>query len=696
MKPMMYLPPAMRRSFHLLFTMLALAAAPPLAAQACAPARVALVLSGGGAKGLAHIGVLRVLDSLGVRPDLVVGASMGSVVGGMYASGLPARVIDSLARTLPVSHLFRTFDPEAPRALGGLQPLVVWEHGERGFTLQSAAVREADANALLNAALARGNVIARGDFDRLPIPLRVVATDLATREAVVLAGGDLARAVRASIAIPFIFAPERIDGRFLADGGLSANIPVEIARRAGADVVIVSDATERRTDTLNLYSPFVVAERLLGFLFEQADAELGPRDVYVRPQVDGFLSLDFTATSTDSLIALGAAAARAAFDARSCRPAAGDRTHRPAPVPARVTAVEVPGAPPREVRTIRSLIGLAPGDSLDPAALRRRLRALGTTDRYVALWLTPSGGGDSIAFAVAPARAPSSAAAIGAAYDNDVGGRLWAGVVDHDFFGSGVSASARLAVGNLEKQVVLSARRPGEWLARLVTPVASLTLGSEHTRIFDAAGDQVGLLRSREASGFVGVERDVLRGWTATAGLRGRTWRTPERIVTSAAGVAVDLRGHSLGEPPWFRAGAEWNDRFWRATVEATPVLALGRVTMRPVLRAGSGEDLPVHEALALGGADGFPGYHIGELLGTREALAGLGVGVEVLGPLELRVDGAVGRIAYAGGLLDGDGWRSGVRAGVGAGTPLGDVRVQYGVADDGREAVFVRLGGWF
>ena len=207
----------------------------PAYGQTCRPARTALVLSGGGAKGLAHIGVLRVLDSLGVRPDLVVGSSMGAIVGGMYASGYSGRQIDSLARSLPIANLFRTYQPRAPRSLGPVQPLVVWEQGDRRFNLQNAAVAETEVNALVNAAMLRGNLLARGNFDSLPIPFRAVATDLSDRSVVVLGSGDLARAVRASFAIPLVFAPESLDGRILADGGLVANIPVAAARAAGAE-----------------------------------------------------------------------------------------------------------------------------------------------------------------------------------------------------------------------------------------------------------------------------------------------------------------------------------------------------------------------------------------------------------------------------------------------------------------------------
>ncbi|HEX5962144.1 MAG TPA: patatin-like phospholipase family protein, partial [Gemmatimonadales bacterium] len=213
----------------------------PAAAQTCPPARTALVLSGGGAKGLAHIGVLRVLDSMGIRPDLVVGTSMGAIIGGMYASGYSGREIDSLARALPIAGLFRTYQPRAPRSLGLLQPLVVLEQGTGRFILQTATIKERQVNALVNAAMLRGNLIARGDFDSLPIRFRAVATDLGNRATVVLGSGDLAQAVRASLAIPLIFSPESLNGRLLADGGLVANVPIGVARSSGADRVIVSD-----------------------------------------------------------------------------------------------------------------------------------------------------------------------------------------------------------------------------------------------------------------------------------------------------------------------------------------------------------------------------------------------------------------------------------------------------------------------
>lgn len=684
-----------RRLPDLFFILLALLGGERLAAQACTERPVtALVLSGGGAKGLAHIGVLRSLDELGIKPDLIVGASMGSLVGAMYASGYSARVIDSLTRSLPISTLFRPFQPVAPRALRRLQPIVVWEQGDRGFTLQSAVIREPRANALLNAALLRGNLLAQGDFGRLPIPFRAVATDLANREVVVLDSGDLARAVRASIAIPLIFAPERIDGRFLADGGLSDNIPVAAARAAGAERLIVSDATERRPDTLNLYSPFVLAERLLGFLFEQSDS-LGPEDIYIRPDVSGFESLDFSAQSVAELITNGRAAADSILSDASCVSAPASLPPPPPALPDGPVAVEVPGVSPVEAEHITSLLGLSDQEVLDVDALRNRLRRLGGSDQYMALWLHPTGEGDSVKFSVAPEHAADRTAAIGAMYDSDIGGRAWAGTVDHRV-GGGLEASALFAFGTFEKDLTLSLRRPSDWLGQLLTPFAALRLAAVDLRTFSPSGDPLDKLRTREMRGLVGVERDMGERSTVTIGGSGRYWRNDDGSTDESIGAIASLIAYDDAGAPFVTLEGEWSSGFQRVAMEATPTLVYKRLRIRPRIRAGWGDSLPAQLTLPLGGSDGIPGLHLGELRGDREVLLGLGMGVRVLGPIEIVAEGVAGRTDQGGQLFSDDNWHAGVRIGLGADTPLGPMRVDYEVTKDWRDALRVRMGRSF
>lgn len=677
--------------FPLLF--ICLFAVAPVQAQTCRPARTALVLSGGGAKGLAHIGVLRVLDSLGIRPDLVVGSSMGAIIGGMYASGYSGREIDSLARALPIADLFRTYQPRAPRSLGLIQPLVMWEQGERRFTIQSAGIGEAEVNALVNAAMLRGNLLARGNFDSLPIPFRAVAADLADRTPVVLATGDLARAVRASFAVPLVFAPESLNGRILADGGLAANIPVAVARAEGAERVIVSDATERPGDSLDLFSPIVLADRLLGFLFQQSTDSLGAEDVLVRPAVEGFTGLNFSADNVDRLIRRGSAAADTTLPKSRCLFRQPERA-RP-PLPRRVAGLAIEGSNASERLALRRLLGLGLSDSLDAVLLLHRLRHLAHSEAYRAVWLAPRGAGDSVAFDVSVRRAPRRAAGLGLVYDNELGGRMWVGAVDRRLFDLALEGSTALFLGEFRKELYLGFRRNYQLGRQLMTPAFTTRLATEWVRRFEPDGDELRSAFTREALGFLGAERLFEGGWRLALGLSAHAWHQPGRNQST---LGVGAQAVKAG-----RAGRQvlgidllWTGLYHRAAFDGEVSIKTGPLHLEPRLRIGWGERLPLQATFPLGGEDGFPGLHIGERRGDRELMLSTLLTYSLKGPFVARVELASGRSAFGGEVLGSEGWLVGARAGLGAETPLGPVRFEYGLTEAGREAVFVRLGSWF
>ncbi|HEX3234858.1 MAG TPA: patatin-like phospholipase family protein [Gemmatimonadales bacterium] len=668
---------------------------PPLHAQACPHLRTALVLSGGGAKGLAHIGVLRVLDSLGIRPDLVVGTSIGAIVGALYASGYSGRELDSVARATPLADLFRSYQPLAPHSLGILQPLVVWEQGEGHFALQSAALVEAEVNALMNAAMLRGNLRARGDFDSLPIPFRAVATDLAHRDVVVLRSGDLAQAARASAAVPLLFAPELRGGRYLTDGGLSANIPIAVARAAGAERVIVSDATEHAADSLPQGSPIVVADRLVQFLFQQRADSLTGRDLLIRPAVEGFASLNFSRRNVERLLQLGFAAADSMLPRLPCRE--GSTPISPPGLPHYLAGVRVPGANLSERNALIRLLGLGLSDSLDQQLLLTRVRTLAAaSEAYQSVWLNPSGAGDSVEFTLALRRAARRVAGLGIAYDNELGGRMWAGLVDRRFLGRAIEASGALFLGELRRELALGFRRNFQLARQLVNPTLTIRLANEDVRRFDPEGDELSQAFTREAIGFMGVERVLSRGWELALGIEGHAWRQPGPRDRSTLGVVGRVVRASRSRGKVFDGEILWTGLYQRAALEGQLSAKLGVVRLLPRLRLGWGEDLPLQAGFPLGGSDGFPGLHIGERRGDREAMLSLLFSFPLKGPLIGRVELAGGRTATGGSLFGAEGWVGGARVGVGAETPLGPLRLEYGRATGDRDALFVRLGRWF
>jgi NTE family protein len=680
-----------------LFTILlvlALAAPRSVAAQGCGPGPTALVLSGGGAKGVAHIGVLLALDSLGIHPDLIVGTSMGAIVGGMYASGISAREIDSLARALPLTGLFETTRPRAPLGWGGRVPLVQWAQGERGFALQAQTVDEPQANAILNAALLRGNLLARGSFDSLPIPFRAVATDLAAWQPVVLGEGDLAQAVRASIALPIVFSPERIGQRVLVDGGLTANIPVAIARDLGAVRVIVSDVTEQRADPDSIPgdSPLEVIERLFAVLFEQPRAALSPEDLVVRPAVAGYRNLDFTPERVRELIALGREAGTRALAELPCRPPV--RRSLPIVLPRRVSGLLTERV--EETPLLQRLLGVSTAQDVDLTTLSQGILGLRNSDLYRSVWLNPRGNRDSVQFQPDARRLPRRLAAVGLAYDNELGGQVWLGVLDRRGRASDLEFSGLFSLARFHTEVEAGARLYTGLSRYAISPVARAHFSNTVIRKFDVPGVEDTRDDVLELRILAGLDRPFYGGWQVTAGLEPVLWQVPDSVQRSALGGRLTVQRRRDAEARQIFGDAQWNTRWLRGELEAAVRVTDRKLLVEPRVRVAWGRDLPVHRTFVFGGDDGFPGLNRYELRGDREVLFAIQSAYRFTGPLSARLLVAAGRIATGGPLFDDDRWRSGLRTGIGVETPIGPIHFEYGWGSDGRRAGWARIGRWF
>jgi len=263
--------------------------------------RIGLVLSGGGARGAAHIGVLKVLEAERIPIDAIAGTSMGAVVGGLYASGLTAAQVEALVLSPEWRESFREPGPRDRlsfrRKSEDLKFLVNFPLGlESGeFRLPKSLLSGQRLTQLLRRST--DPVATARDFDYLPTRFRAMATDLETGEAVELRNGDLVTAMRASLAAPAVFAPVEIDGRLLVDGGLANNLPVDAARAMGVDVLIVVDVgfPLRKRDSLE--SVATISNQMLAILIRRgSDAQLralAAEDVLLQPELGEASSFDF-------------------------------------------------------------------------------------------------------------------------------------------------------------------------------------------------------------------------------------------------------------------------------------------------------------------------------------------------------------------------------------------------------------------
>nr|WKF60596.1 putative NTE family protein [Paraburkholderia busanensis] len=356
---------------------------------------VGLVLSGGGARGYAHLGVLKVLEENRIPVDCIAATSMGAVVGGLYASGMTAQ--DMQNRLSGVNLADIAFDvterADLPQSRREDERLYVNSlalgYGANGFRLPVGLVQGNRLQALLQdwTAAVPGNV----RFDRLPIPYRAIATDLRTGEKVVLDHGSLPQAIRASMALPGLFAPADIDGRTLVDGGIVSNLPIETARDMGAGVVIAVDIGSPLRPLDALASPADVMQQMIGILIHQNVArqreQLQSGDVLIQPALGSLSFTDFANAS--QAIAAGAAATRAMLPqlqhlALSPADYAAWRARHGASIarPVRITQIDIEshGAVPES--RIRSALHVKPGDVYDPVALNKDLLALTTAGDF--------------------------------------------------------------------------------------------------------------------------------------------------------------------------------------------------------------------------------------------------------------------------------------------------------------------------
>jgi NTE family protein len=277
-------------------------AAPGAAADAAARRpRVGLVLGGGGARGVSEVGVLQALESLHVPVDVVVGASMGAIVGGAYSIGIPP---DEMERRLQGVVWDEVVSDRVPRAQRSVLSKEQERDNIRGVELgyrdsrvrlPKGAVAGHQFELFLSSLL--GSAPLLRSFDDLPIPYRAVATDIETGEMVILSQGDLISAIRASMAVPGVFAPVEIDGRLLVDGGLTRNLPVDIARSLGAERLIVVDVGSPLLKRDEIGSVIGVSQQMLNILGRQnvtaSLREIGAQDVLIRIALGSFSVADF-------------------------------------------------------------------------------------------------------------------------------------------------------------------------------------------------------------------------------------------------------------------------------------------------------------------------------------------------------------------------------------------------------------------
>ncbi|WP_251619890.1 patatin-like phospholipase family protein [Odoribacter lunatus] len=280
--------------------------------------KVGLVLSGGGAKGVAHIGALKVLEEAGIPIDYIAGTSMGSIVGGLYAIGYDAAHLDSLVRVqnwpfLLSNKVYRYDLPFSEKEKDEKYLLSIPMLGSKLIQMPVGFISGQNIYSLFSEL-----TIGYHDslsFADLPIPFSCVAADLVDGKEIILDRGNLSLAMRASMAIPGVFSPVIMDSMMLVDGGIANNYPVDVLRAMGADIIIGVDVSAGLRTMGELNSVLDIVDQLTNFMgMEKYEENIKLTDLYIKPDITPYSAASFEPEAIDTLILRGETAARAQWE----------------------------------------------------------------------------------------------------------------------------------------------------------------------------------------------------------------------------------------------------------------------------------------------------------------------------------------------------------------------------------------------
>ena len=688
--------------------------------------RVGLVLSGGGAKGFAHVGVIEALEEAGLRIDVVAGTSMGSVVGGLYAIGTSTDSIKGLIRRADWS---QALSDDIDRELRFLHERRLDERTVVTLPIQDGRVGlpvgvAAGSNILRLAELSTWPFATVHSFDDLPRPFVAVATDIETGEAVVLRKGTLSEAMRASAGLPGALEPFEIDGRLLVDGAVVRNLPAEDAQALGADILVCSDVSDEPAGREELGSLLDVLDQVMSFSIEEKTAEQRRLcDVLIRPELDGLSTLDFE--RFEDWFIRGEEAVRAHRDAivEIAGLQSGVTANR-WPIgqadSVAIASIAVQGVErERSKAVVLAQLGLQPGDYVDAADLEDRLRNLDTTDLFglVRYRLDEVPGGVRLTLTVE--EGPRNQAGLGLRYDDERRAALLFTATLHNLVRYGSVTRFDLRVG-AETQARISYLRRREVTGRLEGGT-SLGWSQGELRLAGPRRPRSGIEVSSVSATFgLGLGRTTFLGaealgeWTVLA-----EQGYPDVMLGSLSAV---LDHESLDRIDVPTRGADVRARWEFGISDLTPGEAFSHfsssarlyiplhewVTADIGFFAGSGRglDLPRHRGFLVGGAHPsaifanttqplFHGVPTQELAGSTAQIGRAGLRVDLTAGLNVRWGVDVGAVR--------DDWQFPIEdplwawaLTLGANTIVGPVRVEWGSANGFEDRFTISVGRRF
>ncbi len=701
--------------------------------------RTCLVLSGGGARGAAHLGVLKVLEEMRVPIDCIVGTSMGAIVGASWASGVPVASMESAIRDANWAVVLADQPDRPKRSFRGKESERLRVGGaevgvkDAGAVLPAGAVIGQQFELFLQSLL--GAPMTRPSFDTLGIPFRAIATDIESGGMTIIDGGSLNAAVRASMSVPGVFAPQELKGRLLVDGGLVRNLGVDVARQLGATRVIAVNLGTPLMGRNELASLVGVAGQMINILTEQnvqaSLAQLRPEDILIAPELGTFSAADFARAWTT--VEIGERAARAAAPRLAELSVTPERY---AALLAKQAAIRDGGAPAGVVRvateglrrvnpdSVRAVFNEALRGSTDQQAVSRAVDALYATDdfRQVSVRRERVDGRDDIVIEPREKDWGPDYLRFGLSLSTDLAGES-AFTIGSEFRRTwlnrrGLEWRSLVTLGQLtglRSELVQPVDIARRWTSALFVDarqrIDDLFIGDESVARFRDRVGRLGFEGRRQFTTDAELRLGYQRSWFDSNVITGANlpvfdgsagevyaritvdrldnWDFPR--VGSFARVEFSVANDALGaEADYQKAGFEMQRAFGR-----------DRHSVSVLLRHGNslGSELPTFDAFELGGFQNLSGFQDRQILADRISFGRVVYGYQV------GAANALSRGFYLGGSLEvadvserrnGTNAQSGVFAGslfIAADTAIGPFYLGAGLGEGGERALYLFLG---
>ncbi len=729
------------RSLLSLCACLLFASAIPLTTAAEARPTVGLALGGGGAKGFAHVGVLRALEEMRVPIDYVSGTSMGAIIGGLYAAGMSPDDIEDMLVSADWWDLLEDGTPrrdlEYRRKIDYGRYFMNLEWGWNDWTLStpSAFSSGQKLNNLLQAKTV--HVAGNKHFDELKIPFRAVATDIKTGQPVVLEKGSLGQAMRASMAVPGAFSPVVIDGHRLVDGGVVMNLPTEVTRGMGADIVIAVNVTDAASAMATQRLDSAVALLVQSYLIMTQDHEkraMAAADIALVPDTsavsaaafhEGYRLFDEGAKVVEAEAERMGAYSIPEEEYKLWR----DRQRARGPLIGQLSAVTVAENQRVDERSIRHRIRSRPGDAFDMPEMNRDLRriyGMGDFERVI-FTLSGEAAGPELTYHTGEKPWGPGYLRPGARLETDFENHTsWALLLNYTrtrVNRLGAEWRNDLVIGE-ESRLHTELYQPLDYGSRFF--VAGQALYQRDLQDLYEGDDPIVELVVTRVWGSLDAGIQFGRYGAMRIGFGGGDIRVREDIGTTdlpddedvVVGVPAQIVIDRLDDP-WFpRHGLllRANGMVVRESLgsdrdyewvggDYLQAFSVGKHTVTLGAAGGSslGSDLPFYAQFTLGGVDSFSGLSVDQLRGSYMASGRLGYRYEIL-----RLPPGMGQGVYLTSWGDaGNVWaeRDDVSAddliyggsiGLGVNAITGPIMLAYGRTDEGSDRVYFSMGARF